>query len=369
MTDENLKYKIGISLIPGVGPVTAKKLIAYTGSVENVFSEKKSQLTKIPGIGNLIANEIINQKILQRAELEIEFIEKHNITPLFYLDKEYPQRLLNCDDSPVMLFAKGHTDFNIAKIVSIVGTRNATQNGKDWCDQFVGRLVEKKHHALIVSGLAYGIDIAAHKAALKYNLPTVAVLGHGLDKVYPAVHRSAAVEIVKTGALLTEFLSHAPVDPKYFLQRNRIVAGMADVTIVVESGVKGGALVTADIASGYNKEVMAVPGRINDKYSAGCNWLIKTNKAAMIECLEDLEYLLNWDVATKTPQVQQNLLFTNLTADEELIIAQLKNNDELFIDHLALECNLPVSKISAALLNLEFAGLIKSLPGKMYRLK
>lgn len=367
MTDSDMKYKIGISLIPGIGSILAKKLIAYTGSVEGVFKEKKQNLLKIPGIGEVLANEIVHQDILERAEHELAFIEKYHITTLFYLDKKYPERLKCCDDAPVILFLKGNINLNHPKILSIVGTRNATQNGKECCEKLVADLAKHDQQVIVISGLAYGIDICAHKAALSSGLPTVAVLGHGLKTIYPAVHKSVAQEICKTGALVTDFFSDEPINRNNFISRNRIIAGLADATIVVESGEKGGALITADIANSYNRDVFAFPGRVNDKYSAGCNQLIKNNKAILIEGAGDLEYVLGWAVADSKKVIQKEL-FVSLSDNERQILDLLEQNEELTGDAIALMSNMPVSKISPLLLNLEFSGIIKNLPGNIYKL-
>ena len=368
MLDEQLKYKIGISLIPGIGSVNAKKLIAYTGSIEGVFKEKKKNLLKIPGIGEFLAENIVNQQVLDIAEKEIDFIDRNEVRHLFYLDDDYPARLKNCEDAPVVIFYKGEVDFNQVKVLSIVGTRNATDYGKECCNKLLEELQCRKHKILIVSGLAYGVDICAHRAALKNGFETVAVLAHGLSTLYPSLHRATPKEICKQGALLTDFISNTLPERNNFIKRNRIIAGLADATLVVESGIKGGALITADIANSYNRDVLAFPGRINDPYSRGTNWLIKTNKAALIEGVEDLEYILGWDSPTSMAESKQTQLFVELTPEEQKIADLLREQVELPIDLICLHVNLPVSKVSAMLLNLEFAGMVRSLPGKVYRL-
>lgn len=364
----SLKYKIGITLIPGIGSITAKKLIAYCGGAENVFSATKRTLLGIPGVGKYLSDVVINQTVLDQAEKEIEFINQHQIVPLFFLDKEYPERLKNCPDSPVMIYAKGNANLNHPKIVSIVGTRHATDYGKGMVEQIIKQLQERQHDPLIVSGLAYGIDIAAHRSALKNNLKTIAVLGHGLTSIYPATHTKSAKDIVHNGALVTEFKHDQKAEMPNFVKRNRIIAGLADVTIVVESAEKGGALITADIANSYNRDVFAVPGRIGDERSAGCNRLIKINRAALLEKVEDLEYLMGWDVKqNKSIGFQQNL-FETLSAEEKTIIEILRKKGDCFIDDLTFEANLPSSVVSSLLLNLEFSGMVNCLPGKIFRL-
>jgi DNA processing protein len=309
---------------------------------------------------------LLNQKVLERAEKEIEYIDRNRIKAMFYLDKDYPERLRNCEDAPVILFVKGEINLNNHKVVSIVGTRNATAYGREKCTQLVADLAERKHNPLIISGLAYGIDICAHKASLKNGLKTAAVLGHGLTFLYPAVHRAISREIEEHGALISDFVSDQKPEPGNFIRRNRIIAGLADATIVVESGERGGALVTADIANSYNRDVFAFPGRTNDKYSVGCNKLIKTNKAALIENVKDLEYIMGWQMQ-ETKRSAQKQLFVQLNPEEEIIVNNLQENGDQSIDQLCINCEMPVSRVSALLLNLEFSGVVHCLPGKMYR--
>jgi DNA processing protein len=368
MTGDLLKYKIGISLIPGIGSINAKKLIAYTGSVEAVFLEKKKNLLKIPGIGDALAESVVSQNVLAQAEKEIEFLKKYEIDYHFYLDEGYPARLKNCEDGPIILYHKGKINFNQAKVLSIVGTRNATDYGKDCCNKLTDDLKAKNHQVLIVSGLAYGIDICAHRAALRNGFETAAVLGHGLATLYPAVHKATAREITKQGALVTDFVSDTQPDRNSFVKRNRIIAGLADATLVVESGLKGGALITADLANSYNRDVLAIPGRTTDAYSKGCNWLIRSNKAAMVETVEDLEYLLGWDPPGTEKTAVQTELFVDIAPEEKLIVEALRETGELTIDIICMHVDMPMSKVSALLLNLEFSGLVRSLPGKVYRL-
>ena len=367
MSQEILKYKIGLSLLPKIGNVTAKKLIAYTGSIEAVFREKRRNLKKIPGIGSALAEYIVKQNVLDIAESEINLMERNQVEAKFYLDREYPERLRHCNDAPVILYQKGDCDLNKNKVLSFVGTRNATPYGKQMCEKLIGDLRSRGHEVLIVSGLAYGIDICSHRGAMKNELETVAVLGHGLGNLYPASHKSTAMAITQKGCLISEFRFWEKPEPAFFVKRNRIVAGMADATIVIESGLKGGALITADIASSYNRDVFAVPGNVSNIYSEGCNRLIKSNKAALLESVEDLEYLLGWDIKDVKQESRQMQLFTNLSDEEQLIMEQLKKNGDMPFDHIYLESNLPVSKVSALLLNLELLGIVKSLPGKVYR--
>jgi DNA processing protein len=366
--EDPLIYKIALSLVPGIGGILARNLVAYIGSVEGIFTGKTKALIKVPGIGEVNAKNILDPEVLKRAENEIAFVEKNKIGICFYTDKNYPRRLQSCPDAPILLFSKGNMELDSAKVLSIVGTRNATEYGKELCDNLIRELSEKNHRVLIVSGLAYGIDIQAHKSSLKYNLPTVAVLGHGLDLLYPSLHTETARKMLDNGGLLTDFASGTKIDPPNFIKRNRIIAGLADATVVIESGVKGGALVTAQIASSYNRDVFAFPGRIGDPFSAGCNKLIKTNNAALIESVSDLEYLLGWEENDK-PDGFQKQLFIDLSDEESLIFELLKKESPLFIDQVCAESGFPMSKVSGLLLNLEFKGVVSALPGKMYKLK
>lgn len=353
-------------MISGIGNVNAKKLIAHFGNIDAVFKAKKNDLIKIQGIGDILANEILKTDALHKAEEEIKFTEKHKIEVLFFLDENYPERLRHCEDAPIILYYKGTTNLNSKKIISIVGTRNATRYGKEHCNELIKDLKMNGHEPLIVSGLAYGVDICAHQAALKNNLPTLAVLGHGLHTIYPSAHKKIAKEIYANGGLLTEFPHNSKLDPSNFVRRNRIIAGISDATIVVESAKKGGSLITADLANSYNRDVLAFPGRVNDKYSSGCNWLIKTNRAALMENIKDLEYVLGWKQKEHKQAIQKQL-FVELNEDEKILMELFKNNEELSIDTLSLKSGMPMSKVSAHLLNLEFSGLIKSLPGKIYK--
>ena len=360
-----LLYQIGITLIPGVGDINGRKLISYCGSVEAVFKEKKTALLKIPGIGSSTVNSIVSQSVLKRAEEEIVFIEKHRISPLFYLDKSFPRRLNHCADAPLMVYYKGNADLNSEKTVSIVGTRRSTDYGRHICNEIIEELATLD--ILVVSGLAYGIDTCAHKAALKNELNTIGVLAHGLDRLYPADNRNLAKEMGKQGGLITEFLSNTNPERENFPKRNRIIAGLADATIVVESAARGGALITAGIANSYNRDVFAVPGKLHSKYSEGCNMLIKTNRAALMQSAADVILMMQWQPESKKP-AKQRKLFVELTPDQEKIVEILKENEETHIDDIAIKSSFTGSKIAAVLLNLEFEGIVSSLPGKMYRL-
>ena len=367
----DLKYKIGISLIKGIGPVLARNLIAYTGSVEAVFKETPKALAAIPGIGPTLAASIVgNSEVLDTAGKEIVFMNKHNIRAVFFTDDEFPKKLGYCDDAPLMLYIKGDVSFELRPVLSIVGTRGATDRGRIICDKLIEDLAERYPELLIVSGLAYGIDICAHRAALKNGLNTVSVVAHGLDRIYPYVHRNTAKDMIENGgAVITEFPTGTNPDKYNFVQRNRIVAGLADAVVVVESGIKGGALITARIAYSYNRDVLAFPGNPLDDRSKGCNYLIKNNIAALIENADDLEFALGWESRTKKNNgTTQRKLFPRFgSEDEELLYSILTDEKELTSSELSLKSGIPVSRVNALLLNLEFSGLVKSLPGNAFR--
>lgn len=363
--EELLKYKIAVNLIPGIGDIIAKKLIAYCGGVEGVFKEKKNTLIKIPGVGQTIAASIVSADVFNRAEEEVKFVEKNSIKPLFYLDDGYPNRLKHCSDSPVMLYYKGTADLNNSYVLAVVGTRRCTEYGKKVCRQIIHDL--KHHNILIVSGLAYGIDYCAHKSALEFDLPTVGVVAHGLDMLYPSAHKSMAEKMIINGGLLTEFMSKTNPDKENFPKRNRIVAGMVDAVLVAETAERGGALITAEIANSYNRDVFAVPGRIDDAISKGCNYLIRTNKAALVESAANIEYLMGWEIKKKMAGRQQKL-FVELSGEEKCLFDLLNTHNTLPIDELTYQSNLPMSIVAATLLGLEFQGLVKCMPGKIYQI-
>ncbi|HOU01981.1 MAG TPA: DNA-processing protein DprA [Bacteroidales bacterium] len=364
--DISLKHKIALGLIPGIGDINARKLVSYMGSVEAVFHESYRNLVKIPGIGTSLARYISDRSYLEIAEREAEYVSLKNIKVYFYLDNDYPFRLRQCDDSPVTFFYKGTSDLNSLKILSVVGTRNATSRGRENCEKIIGGLAGGHPDLIIVSGLAYGIDIASHKAAISNNIQTIAVLAHGFKTIYPSVHRPTADTILRNGGLLSDFLSDALPERNNFIKRNRIIAGISDATLVIESGIKGGALITADIANSYNRDVLAVPGRPDDQWSAGCNNLIKTSKAALVENAGDIEYFLNWK-PEKSAVPLQKTLFSDLDDKEKSIYELLSAESEMTIDAICRKLDLPVFKLSSILLQMEFKGLIKCYPGNIYR--
>jgi len=361
----SLIHQIALTLIKGVGHVTAKNLLTSFVSPEAVFAASREQLLQIDGIGHQMASQILSTNALVLAEEQLKFLEKYRIEVLFYTDTRYPQRLKQCYDAPVLLYYRGTANLNHPRIVSIVGTRMATPYGLMLC----GQLAETLQHydVLIVSGLAYGIDITAHRQSLLYGIPTVGVLGHGLDRLYPAAHRQTANEMLKNGGLLTEFPLNTNPDKENFPKRNRIIAGIADVTIVVEAALKGGALITAEIAGSYSRDVYAFPGRTTNQYSQGCNFLIKTNRAGLINHPRDLAYYMGWDAVAPKAAGQQTMIALDLSVQESTVVELLKLSP-LRIDELALKAKIQQSKLAIHLLNLELKGIIITLPGKIYQL-
>ncbi len=363
---KELLYQIAINNIVGIGGVTAKRLISYCGSVEQIFREKKEALLKIPGIGENLTRAIRKGAAFERAEQEIRYIEKHKIKPLFYLDKDYPFRLKQCEDGPLLIFVKGNACLNQPRMLAVVGTRNMTDYGRTHCESMIAEL--SAFTPVIVSGLAYGVDACAHKAALKNKLQTLAVLAHGLDRIYPHAHHQLAQAIIEQGALVTDFLTGNKPDRENFPKRNRIIAGLCDGIIVAEAAVSGGALITANIANTYNRDVFAIPGRIEDTYSQGCNKLIKINKAHLLESASDLQYIMNWEPGKKLKTGIQKSLFVTLTEEEKKMTDFLKAHEEPGIDQIVAGTSFNLSKATSILLSLEFKEVVKPLPGKTYRL-
>ena len=358
-------HKIALTFIDSVGHIHAKNLLAHFGSAEAIFSAKLQDLMEVPGIGRVIAGQIVRSDALKLAEVQLKFIEKHQVDVLFYTDPNYPHQLRNCFDSPVLLYYRGTADLNHHRILSIVGTRKATDYGRQLCKHLCEVLAG--YDVLVVSGLAYGIDVAAHKESVYQNIPTVGVLAHGLDRIYPPLHLPVAKKMVLNGGLLTEFPLHTIPEKENFPKRNRIIAGLADATIVVEATAKGGALITADIANSYDRDVYAYPGRTNDISSQGCNFLIKTNRAALINNAKDLLYYMGWEQAVPNRLTEQLQMPLGLSDSEQLIVGFLKESP-LRIDELAIACNIPQSQLAMPLLNLEMLGILLVLPGKLYRL-
>lgn len=359
--------KIALSKIKGIGPKTSRALLTHFGSVSAIFASAKKHLLQLPGISPTIADAIHSKTHIKEAQEELAFIQQHKIEMLWIENDNYPQRLKNCDDAPILLYYKGTGDLNPQRAISIVGSRKATAYGMKICEDFIHEL--QGLDIQIISGLAYGIDIQAHRHAIKNSIHTVAVLGHGLDTIYPASHRETAAKMINNGGLLTEFPSKTPPDKKHFPMRNRIIAGLSDVTIVVEAAEKGGALITAEIANSYNRDVCAFPGAITQKYSAGCNYLIKTNRAHLIRNVSDLCYLMNWEpIETKRTPKQLTLNMGELTEEELTLYHFFNNKEQAHIDEINSHCNWPQSKLAITLLEMELKGLIQSLPGKLYKL-
>lgn len=362
---EELFYQIALTFTPGIGAKTGKALLDRFGSAKQVFQTSVKELKNAEGVGEIKAKGFKDADVLKRAEKELDFVLENNITALFNGFK-YPHRLTNCSDAPLLLYYKGTANLDAAKIVAIVGTRKNTDYGHKLCEELIEGL-QHLEDILIVSGLALGIDAIAHKKCVQAGLPTVGVLGHGLDRMYPYTHKQLAQQMTEHGGVLAEFPSETLPDRTNFPMRNRIVAGMSDVTVVVESNKEGGALITAHMASGYNREVAAFPGRVNDSRSAGCNELIRTNIAAMITRPEDLIEQLNWNKGNKQRVVQKQL-FLNLSEDEQKIVDLLQTKDSTHADELYHHTGLPSSQLAATLLQLEMMGVVRTLPGKYYKI-
>lgn len=364
-SQSELCYQVALTLISGIGVVQAKQLIDHFGTPESVFKAKRKELDLLEGIGEVRARQIKDFNNFATAEKEVEFCEKHHIQPLFLTDKNYPQRLLNCYDSPTLLYYRGNADLNNSKIISIIGTRSNSDYGKQITEKFIEDI--QSQNVLILSGLAFGIDAIAHKAAIHNNMATVGVLAHGLDTIYPALHKSLAKEMLLKGGLLTEFRKDSSPDKYSFPRRNRIVAGMSDTTIVIETAVRGGSMITAEMAYNYNRDLFALPGKVTDSKSSGCLKLIQQNKAVLFTNASDFMKEMGWEQTTVFPQKQKEL-FVELNEDEKMIISILKDEVSTPIDELYLRSGLSSSSVAAAILNLELQNVIVSLPGKMYRM-
>ena len=370
MNDDESICSIALTLCPGIGHIGAKRLIDGMGSAVEVFRRRKELPEILPGISPAVVAALDCPAAFLRAGQEMEFVEKNRISCLTLKDAGYPSRLRECEDAPLVLFFKGNTDFNRLRVINMVGTRRATDYGKQFCADFMHDMAALCPDVLVVSGLAYGIDIHAHRAALANQLSTVAVLAHGLDRIYPYVHRKTAVDMLENGGLLTEFLTETNPERFNFVSRNRIVAGMCDATIVVESGDKGGSLITAELAEGYHRDCFAVPGRVSDAASIGCNRLIRDSKAALIQSAEDLVRAMGWMPAASSgkPEAVQRDLFPELTEEESCVVRILSRQGDLHINALVVEANLPVNRMTALLFELEMKGVVKALVGGVYRL-
>ncbi len=365
--DASKIYQVAISLVPGIGNLMARQLISYCGSAREVFSASKKTLTKIPGIGHKTASSIQNKSAFLKAEEVINKCEKNNIRILHYTDDAYPRRLKQLYDAPVILYFKGNADLNPSKAVSIVGTRRITAYGQRITEQIVSDL--KNHNATIISGLAYGVDHLAHSQTLRIGLPTIGVIAGGMNNIYPALHIKTANRMLHQGGIISESEPEIIPEAHLFPERNRIIAGLSDAVIIVEAAKKGGALITAEFANNYNREVFAVPGQIGQYYSTGCNNLIKSHKASIYTGISDIEYILNWDPVNAKADVNNNAM-TDLSIPEKKIISVLQQNLEgILIDDLSWKSQIPLNQIASHLLNLEFRGYVKALPGKKFILR
>ena len=365
MEEEKLLAILRLQKSKAIGAILAKKLIVNVGDVSQIFKEKTSTLSKINGIGNHVLKHLFDAENIKSATQELKYIKENKTNFSYFLDDDYPTNLQHCIDSPILLFKDGNIDFSNDKIISIVGTRNMSSYGRDFCNKLVDDLAE--YNPIIVSGFAYGVDICAHKAAIKNNLQTLAVLAHGLEEIYPKVHKKYINQVNENGGFLTEFWHNETPLRENFLKRNRIVAGISKATIIIESAEKGGSLVTADIANSYNRDVFAVPGRTTDLYSKGCNNLIKNNRAQLLTSAEDIVKMLNWDIKEK-PKTIQKQLFVELNENEQKIYDLLHEKGAQLLDVISLECNIPVYQLSSILLQLEMKGVLKPLPGKLFEL-
>jgi len=369
-SEEEQIYSIALTMVPGIGHIGAKHLIDGMGNAVDVFRLRKEISERIPEVSQRVIEALDCPQAVLRAEQEYEFIRKNRISCLSFHDEAYPSRLRECEDAPVVLFFKGNADLNSLHILNMVGTRNATDYGTQICASFLRDLKALCSDVLVVSGLAYGIDIHAHREALANELPTVGVLAHGLDRIYPHVHRKTAVDMLEKGGLLTEFLSGTNPDRHNFISRNRIVAGMCDATIVIESAEKGGSLITAELAEGYHRDCFAFPGRMSDEYSKGCNRLIRDNKASLLLSAEDFVQAMGWNMQTTLSEKVsvQRSLFIELSEEEQKIVAILEKLGNLQINSLVVEADIPVNKMTALLFELEMKGVIRVLAGGMYQL-
>jgi len=364
-------YRIALTRIKGVGTMHARTLMQAMGSEEAIFKGDIRRLESIPRVSRRLIQEIRHPEVLRSAEKELAFIEKNRLRLLFFTDEGYPNRLKECIDAPVLLYAKGNTDFNREKTISIVGTRDSTRYGQGFCDAFVKEIAGAFPDVQIVSGLAYGIDIRAHRAALQNGLSTVAVLAHGLDRIYPRIHRQTAIEMMENGALLTEFPSETNPDKHNFVKRNRIVAGMSDAVVVIESAEKGGSLITADIANSYFREVFALPGRVGDRMSDGCNRLVADNKALLLQSTEKFIAHMGWAEprTDMKEEPRQRELFPGLTEEEQRVADALTRSGAMQVNTMAIELNTPVPELFMLLMELEIKELVHALPGGMYALR
>ncbi|TNJ47006.1 DNA-processing protein DprA [Tamlana fucoidanivorans] len=364
MTENDLLHTLTLQHVPNIGDITAKKLIAHCGSAEAVLKEKKSHLLKIDGIGVYTINELHEASHKVEAEKEMLFIKQNDIDVLYFEDAKYPEKLKHCIDAPILLFQTGNINLENQHIISVVGTRKITTQGIAFCEILMEQLAP--FNPVIVSGFAYGTDITAHKFAIKNKLQTIACLAHGFNQMYPKIHKKYVADMEKNGGFFSDFWSSSNFDRNNFLKRNRVIAGLSEATIVIESAEKGGSLVTADIAHSYNRDVFAVPGRVTDSQSVGCNNLIKQQKAHMLSNPLDIPYMLNWKLEEEQQPAVQKQLFVELDTYEKEIYNYLKEHQKQQIDTIALHCKLPIFKLAGMLLNMELKGVVRPLPGKLF---
>ncbi len=367
MNLDDLLFTMALTKVKGIGPITAKKLIDKFGTAKNVFAASKQELFR-QKVNEQIVKNFGAVDILKEAEVEVRNIQEQNIQPIFYKTAEYPTLLKQCDDAPLILFLKGKNidNWQNRNVISIVGTRNPTKRGQDFCNEFIEAL--KPYNPIIVSGLAYGIDICAHKAALENGLDTFAILGHGLNQLYPAQHRNEAKKILEQGGLISEYWTQSKIEREKFIQRNRLVAGISQSVIVVESAIKGGSMSTVNFANDYNRDVFAVPGRVSDIMSQGCNELIRSHRAQLLTSAEEFITALNWDIMAKDVKLIQPKLFLNLNDEEQIVYDFLLEKEKELLDIIAIGCELPIYKVSTILLQLELQGLVRPLPGKYFEI-
>ena len=376
MDQSNFDEKVALLALvrtPGIGSVTIKQLISYCGSARNIFAADYKRLIKVQGVGDKAARSLLKKENWAEAEKEWERCLKEQVTLTFYTDPEYPKRLKSLYDSPVMLYSKGQIDYNTQRTLGIVGTRKVTDYGKAVTETLIRELVP--YAPLVVSGLAYGVDITAHRACLKNNLATIGVMASGLDIIYPAVHARTSVEMMSNGGIVTEAPLGTKPDFMRFPARNRIIAGLSDVTVVIESASRGGSLITAEYAQNYHRDVYAVPGNLGNPLSEGCNQLIRANKASLFTSVDDLVQDLQWNLSQETasstekPQVSpEELVFDGFTQEEGQVLSLLKSKGDMQIDELSWQSGIHMGKLATLLLNLEFQGMVRSLPGKKYAL-
>ena len=363
MTEQDLFYLLALLRVEGVGDIMAKKLLANFGKAENIFKAKNSQIAAVDGVGAVLLKNLKDKTVFEKASQELKFIDQNDIKTSFFQEEHYPERLKHCIGAPVLIFSAGNINLANKRIISIVGTRQITSYGIEFCRNLIEDLAPL--NPVIVSGFAYGVDIVAHQLAIENKLQTIGVLAHGLNQIYPKAHKKYMAKMEENGGFITEFWSSTNPDKENFVRRNRIVAGMSEATIVIESADRGGSLITANMANEYNRDVFAVPGRTTDKYSAGCNNLIKTQKANVLTSAADLIYILNWDIKEENKAIQKQL-FVSLDPDEQKIYDYLLKTGKELMDTIALECEFPIYRISALLLNMELKGVIRPLPGKLF---